>query len=96
MPPPESASEEEQAAFDDMLDNKIADAFFGGDTGAVEAMFEQLDQFDVSPEDCGYLPPGITAEMMKEEHDEGMSDEGMHEQGIPDEGMHDEGMTSEQ
>ena len=87
MRPREGASEEEHAAFDDMLDNEIADAFFGGDTEVAAAMFEQLDQFDVNPEDCGYFPPGMTAEMMQQ--GSGPDDEGMH-----DDGMHDHGMTS--
>ena len=95
MPPPEGASEEEHAAFDDMLDNKIADAFFGGDTEAAAAMFEQLDQFDVNPEDCGYFPPGMTAEMMGKEHDDGMHDQGMNDEGQHDDGMHDQGMNDE-
>jgi hypothetical protein len=98
MPPPEGASEEEHAAFDDMLDNKIADAFFGGDTEAAAAMFEQLDQFDVNPEDCGYFPPGMTAEMMQQgsgPDDQGMNDEGMHDDGMHDDGLHDQGMNDE-
>ena len=79
MPPPEGATEEEHAVFDDMLDNKIADAFFGGDTEAATAMFQQFDQFDVNPEDCGYFPPGMTAEMMQQgsgPDDKGMNDDG--------------------
>ena len=38
MPPPESAPEQEQSAFDDIMDSKIAGAFFGGDTEVAAAI----------------------------------------------------------
>ena len=65
MPPPEGAPEEEVAAFDEMLDAKVAAVFFGGDEEAAKAMFDQMDQFDVNPMDCGYFPPRMTKEVVQ-------------------------------
>jgi hypothetical protein len=65
MPPPEGSPEGVVAAFDDMLDAKVAAVFFGGDEEAAKAMFDRMDQFDVNPMDCGYFPPGMTKEMME-------------------------------
>ena len=92
MPPPEGAPEEVVAAFDDMLDAKVAAVFFGGDEEAAKAMFDQMDQFDVNPMDCGYFPPEMTKEMMEQGpdmHDDGMQHKGPHNDGGPhDQGMH--------
>ena len=63
MPPPpehapDSAHEEFDGMMDDKLDMAVAEEFFAGDVDAAAGVFEQLDEFDVSPEDCGYFPPG--------------------------------------
>ena len=58
-----------------MLDDAVADAFFEGDVEAAMSMFDQLDPFDISPMDCGYFPPGMSAADMGDHnmhHPDGM------------------------